>query len=197
MLEDSRLKAVSKKIGSTMAIGSFVRIIFLAKHYWVSKKKLIPIKIYRDQKFPQEFLIYDLVTERENGYYVRGSQEHFEFLFKKPDSLVELGEKVKEHNKHVPNRKVDMSFLDDEILSFIHGVSDRIRSRWLKDYSKETIERQLENAMEWARTKGIVPKNVALLMNKFFSNVPKDNSDECPLDDEVLSELSKLGGDNV
>ena len=195
LLRDSRFIAVELKIGKTEALGCFVRIVFLAKHYWLQKKRLIPKKIYKDQKFPNEFIEYDLVEEREDGYYVRGSNEHFKFLFQRSEKSAQIGELVKEKNSTTRAKKVELPFLDSELQDFIYGVSDRIRYRWLKDYRQETIETYIERAMLWCNEKGKIPKNVGLLMNKFFEGVPKDNKDDCPLDESTIAALDNLGGD--
>ena len=191
LLSDGRFIAVIQKIGQTRAFGDYVRLCFLAQNFWKRDRKLIPKKIYEDQNFPEEFVFYNLVEEKNEGYYVKGSNEHFSWLFERPNSTVELADKVAKKQSDV-TRNVDMSFLDDEIQAFISGVSDSMRRRWLRDYSKDTITRKLEDCLEWCNTVGKVPKNVGLLMNKFFQDVPKDGKEYCPLSDDIQNALDGL-----
>ena len=192
LLSDSRFMAISQIIGQTMAIGQYVRLTFLAQYYWSRNRHLIPKKVYNDQQFPAEFVKYDLVDERKGGFYLRGSELHFKHLFERSDAVKDVAKGVAEKNKKTVTKKIELDFLDEELTLFVKGVSDRIRSRWLKDYLPETIERYLERALEWCKSKNKTPTNVAGLMNKFFEDVPKDNKTSCPLSNETQGKLNKL-----
>ena len=189
---DGRFIAVESKIGKTRAYGDYVRICFLAQNYWRKNRELIPKHVYEDQQFPAEFLFYGLVEERDDGYYLKGSEEHFSWLFERPESTVNLARKVALKQTIARDRNVSMDFLDDELKDFVSGVSDTIRRRWVREYTPETISRKLEDALEWCKGKGKVPKNVGLLMNKFFQGVQKDAKMNCPLDEDVQAQLDSL-----
>lgn len=192
LLSDGRFIATIQKIGQTRAFGDYVRLCFLAQNFWKRDKKLIPKKIYEDQGFPEEFVVYNLVEEREKGYYVKGSNKHFSWLFERPDSTTKLADKVAKKNSESKPKQISLDFLDDDLQQFIAGVSDTMRRRWVKNYSPETITTQLENCMEWCNSVNKVPKNVGLLMNKFFEGVAKDAAQSCPLDEDVQSALDGL-----
>ena len=196
LLEDPRFLSIVETIGRTAALGDFCRLCFLAKRYWAKKKSVIPKTAYKKEKFHEDFLTYGLVIEKVEGYYLKGSEEHFADLFKRANTEKEFIQAVVKNQSGI-ERKVPMDFLDEELQQFISGVSDVARRRWLKWYKPETITVTLENALEWSHSVNRPPKNVAGLMNKFFNGVPKDAEEDCPIDESTQFQLeSLLGGSN-
>ena len=99
---DERIAYVSKKIGKYEASGQFVYIIKLAQRYWLDGRQLIPEKIYALCDFSDEFIQADLVERRDGGLYLKGSEEHFEWYFKRLDASTTGG---KESAKRARDKK--------------------------------------------------------------------------------------------
>lgn len=68
------------------AIGMRVDIMLLAQKYWCPDKQPIPFDIWKTLKCPNELIEVGLVEERKNGYYVKGSEKHFDWWFKAKES---------------------------------------------------------------------------------------------------------------
>jgi len=177
---DGRVNSLIRIIGQEKTYGCYVVILSLAKNYWKRGRQLIPKEVYELNKFPEEFITVGLVERHTTGYYVKGSRDYIHQETKSTKIKLE------------PTKaNIEMDFLSDEIKNFISGVSDIMRKRWLECYDEETIKTKLEDAYEWSLSKGKTHKNVGLLMNKFFENVPKNNL----ISDEIASELDRILGE--
>jgi len=174
---DGRVNSLIRIIGQEKTYGCYVVILSLAKNYWKRGRQLIPKEVYELNKFPEEFITLGLVERHSTGYYVKGSRDYIQQESKNNKIKLE------------PTKaNIEMNFLSDEIKNFISGVSDTMRKRWLEDYEEEIIKRKLEDAYEWSLSKGKVHKNVGLLMNKFFEDVPKVKS----ISKDIADELDKI-----
>jgi len=184
LFSDGRMMNVVSKLGQVNALGNYVLMCSLAQTYWKRGKKLIPKKIWNLAKFPIDFIEFELAEEREDGFYVMGSNQFLD------DEFISDVNKITPIRHIKPGRevKVSLDFLEPELIEFISGVSDLIRRRWLTDYSEQQISDNLHNCYEWCRVKGRNPKNVASLMNKFFEKIPKKRK----LSKEVVGELESL-----
>lgn len=69
-----------------IAIGNLVRAWSLAQRYWF-KKELIPEHAWTGSDFPNEIFECGLAERTENGIYVRGSKENFEWYSAKCEKL--------------------------------------------------------------------------------------------------------------
>lgn len=79
---DPRFKALTKLLNSEeMALGRMVVIFRMAQKYYVDDKKLIPIDIWEMQGFDDVEKV-GLAERRENGIYVKGSEQYFDWLIK-------------------------------------------------------------------------------------------------------------------
>jgi len=65
-----------------IALGKLVHAFKLAQNYWIRDKQLIPKKIWKFSGIGQNLLIAELAIEKENGVYVCGSEEQFDWLLK-------------------------------------------------------------------------------------------------------------------
>jgi hypothetical protein len=65
------------------AIGWWVKVARLAQTYWKLDKQLIPFDAYEFAKFPKKLLDSGIVEKRESGYYLRGSEENFAWIYQK------------------------------------------------------------------------------------------------------------------
>ena len=79
---DPRFKALTKLLNSEeMALGRMIVIFRMAQKYYVDDKKLIPIDIWEMQGFDDVEKV-GLAERRENGIYVKGSEQYFDWLIK-------------------------------------------------------------------------------------------------------------------
>lgn len=188
LFSDGRFLTIVNKIGQVKAVGNYVIMTALAQNYWKRGRRLIPKNIWNSANFPKEFIEFELVDEREDGFYLRGSAEFLDDRFISDINKIPIMNRAKSGEE----KSVKLTFLDEETSEFISDVSDTIRRRWLNDYEEEQIKSKLEDALEWCKLKGKSPKNVAGLMNKFLSNVPKRKK----LNADVVSELDDLLGES-
>jgi hypothetical protein len=94
MFDDPRFNALQRALPPFVAEGIMLRLFKMAQFYWCEysreqKRCLrnpIPKQIYKFGGFPQEVIDVGLVEEVENGFYVRGSEEHFSWLIQKKES---------------------------------------------------------------------------------------------------------------
>lgn len=82
LFNDPRFEVVCSQIGKVQAIGYFVLIVKMAQRYWV-EGSIIPKPIFELAKFPKEFVAVELVIEKEDGFYLRGSEESFAWIVAK------------------------------------------------------------------------------------------------------------------
>lgn len=85
LVNDERFIFVSSKIGRYQAMGQFVFIAKLAQRYWIDGM-LIPESVYNLGEFSDAFFSSGLVEKRENGVYLRGSEEHFAWILSKREN---------------------------------------------------------------------------------------------------------------
>lgn len=84
-IEDSlfaseKFRLFERKIGCPdLAIGAWVRVARMAQMYWI-KGELIPKSIWSLHEFRSELVAFDIVEEREKGFYLHGSDVHFAWL---------------------------------------------------------------------------------------------------------------------
>jgi hypothetical protein len=184
LFSDGRFLSVIKRIGQVEAIGNYVIICALAQNYWKRGKKLIPKKIWELSKFPNEFIEFELVSEKEDGIYVHGSKELLN------DGFITGINKIStpEASSAITQRVFTMDFLDDDLLKFIADVSDSCRKRWLDEYDKTTLHSKIVDAYEWSKSRNFTPKSVAMLVNKFLKDAPTKTK----LNPELEKELDGL-----
>lgn len=83
MWADPRFDALKIMVGNEfVAIGIMVKAFKLAQEFWGDNQKLIPIETW--ELYPFSYLEKSGLAERtEAGVYVKGSQENFDWLYKK------------------------------------------------------------------------------------------------------------------
>lgn len=91
LINDERFIFVCNKIGRYQAMGQFVFLAKLAQRYWL-EKKLIPESVYSLGEFSDVFLTSGLVEKKEDGFYLKGSEEHFAWIISKKENGVKSGE---------------------------------------------------------------------------------------------------------
>ncbi len=95
LLSDPRFKALSRKLGERLAIGEWVAVAMAAQDYWAKEKSLIPPDIWDLNEFSEDLLRCHLVEKKDNGYYLKGSEEYFNWYLK----MLEFGKKGVEARK--------------------------------------------------------------------------------------------------
>lgn len=83
---DARFDALKNILGNELlAVGMVVKSIRIAQEYWKTDTQLIPCEIWDLYNFSTLEHV-GLVERCENGVYVKGSFEHFEWLKKKQEA---------------------------------------------------------------------------------------------------------------
>ncbi len=67
--------------GKNQALGALVFAFVTAQKYWFPKRQRIPRKAWERQGLCDEIITCGLAEENENGIYVCGSEEQFQWLF--------------------------------------------------------------------------------------------------------------------
>jgi uncharacterized phage protein (TIGR02220 family) len=101
LLSDPRFKALSRKLGERLAIGEWVAVAMAAQDYWAKDKALIPPDIWELNEFSEDLLRCHLVEKKDNGYYLKGSEEYFRWYLK----MLEFGKKGVEARKSKAENK--------------------------------------------------------------------------------------------
>lgn len=81
LFTDARFVALRSELGEEVAIGKLVIAWRIAQNYWV-KSELVPLKFWELLKL-QVLVDYDFAEITENGIYVKGTDENFEWLKQK------------------------------------------------------------------------------------------------------------------
>lgn len=90
LFSDSRFIDLCVRLKSEIkAIGWWVKVARLAQSYWKNGQELIPDSVYKFGKFPSALIDSGIIEKRENGYYLKGSEQFFAWIF----SCVENGRK--------------------------------------------------------------------------------------------------------
>jgi hypothetical protein len=82
LLSDPRFKALSRKIGERLAIGEWVAVAMAAQDYWAKDKSFIPPDIWELNEFSEDLIRCHLVERKDEGYYLKGSEEYFNWYLK-------------------------------------------------------------------------------------------------------------------
>ncbi len=77
LFNDSRFRALMRRLGEKMAIGEWVLVARAAQEYWIKDRGLIPLNIWDLNEFSDELLRCELVEKRDDGYYLKGSENYF------------------------------------------------------------------------------------------------------------------------
>lgn len=98
-LEDSLFKdrrfynLMLKAGGYRNALGDLMAAWIVAQQYWIPDKKPIPKEVFIQQELSWDLLDVSLAEEREDGIYMRGSAEQFQWWFDGINQRVEAGKK--------------------------------------------------------------------------------------------------------
>ena len=80
---DPRFMRLAQLVGDVdKAMGILVRSWMLAQRYWF-KRELIPDHAWQGSAFPDALFECGLAERRENGVYIRGSEENFSWYFER------------------------------------------------------------------------------------------------------------------
>lgn len=103
LFTDVRFQKVCEKIGKTQAIGFWVLIAQQAQKYWGAGKLPIPNDILGFLEIPKEFFDFGMLKkDDENGYFLRGSEDCFDWYLSKRENG-KRGGRPKNNNLHKPN----------------------------------------------------------------------------------------------
>lgn len=100
---DERFIYLASKIGRFEAGGQFLYATKLAQRYWKENKSLIPENIFKIAGFSDEIISSGLIEKKEEGYYLKGSEENFAWLLSKIENSKKGGEATK--NKYLEKPK--------------------------------------------------------------------------------------------
>jgi len=134
MLNDIRFEAFIDRVGNKRrAIGEWVAVAFVAQKYWGDNKKLIPDEIWELGNFHPDLLTCKIIEKQEEGYYLKGSEEYFNWYL----SRCELSKKaviakkeiarIKHETNHMVNRMdnhVDLHLVNHMVDHTVNQVAD-------------------------------------------------------------------------
>ncbi len=109
LANDPRFQAIVFKIGLKLAYGEWVLIAKLAQRYW-KEEKLIPKNIYKLGEYDASFIDSGLVQEKENGYYLAGSEEYFAWILAKVKNGQKGGRPSKNNNLKKATNNLNESY---------------------------------------------------------------------------------------
>jgi hypothetical protein len=83
---DARFDALKNLVGNELiAIGMVVKSFRIAQEYWKTETQLIPFQIWKLYNF-DAMEIVGLALRRDNGVYIKGSNDQFDWLKKKQEA---------------------------------------------------------------------------------------------------------------
>lgn len=82
---DARFLALASVLGKWAAMGVMVEIFKVAQGFWV-QGKLIPADIWGYYHFPPQIESVGLITRRDEGIYVHGSEKQFAWLVQRSNA---------------------------------------------------------------------------------------------------------------
>ena len=83
LFADKRFVELAIKLGcQETALGAMTWCFLVAQKYWFPNKEPIPFKAWESHKLNEKVIECGLAERRENGVYICGSEENFEWLFK-------------------------------------------------------------------------------------------------------------------
>ena len=109
LFNDPRMEVLMRRLGRELAIGHFVYISKLAQRYFVEGEK-IPKKIWDLSDFPKDFIDVGMVEEFDDGYYLRGSEEHFSWIIAKKENGKKGGRPSKNNDIKKATGKLSESY---------------------------------------------------------------------------------------
>jgi len=99
LFKDERFRFISRKIGDKLALGDWLTIVVTAQKYWVDNK-LIPKNIWAIGEHDESFVSSGLVVERDDGFYLCGSEEQFAWILSCRENGKKGGRRKKEPKKN-------------------------------------------------------------------------------------------------
>ena len=99
------LDLVAKAGSADTAIGSLVRVWIVSQRYWFPKRMPIPAAVWKRERLNDAVIECGLAENREDGIYVRGSEEQFAWLFEAQIAGQKSGEARKKKAAAKPRAK--------------------------------------------------------------------------------------------
>lgn len=138
------------------ALGWWVELATVAQAYWKQNMSLIPEQVYNWNKFPKCFVESSLVEKRGAGYYLRGSERNFAWIFAqvengkkggRPSQVIENKENTLTHGltHEEPTANLISSSSSISIINNTYTNTSEIFSDDAKSLVKRLKELMLEN----------------------------------------------------
>lgn len=140
LFTDGRFKVFSQGKDEALAIGQMVILWRLAQTYWLPEKKNVPKNVLKSLNFYEDLIKSDLIEEKNDGFYVRGSENQFNWWFSKQNNGKKGGrprkkepiQKLKKANEKLPltdskaNEKLNESYKNPQ--STIYNLQSQSQS---------------------------------------------------------------------
>lgn len=170
IFNDGRFKALEIKHGPIISIGIVVTAFKMAQTYWLKDRSLIPYSEFIFNPIFEDMLTVGLAEKRENGVYIRGSEEQFAWIAQRQKASKIGGLKNKE--KIEKNRKLKLDLNEKT-----------------EKTSRKIAEREPNDSRNEAETK---PDDSPLYSLLFTLNTNKNTTQSGDCDESDLKSKTKL-----
>jgi len=163
------------KISKGNSFGNSNQYKILPKKYWKVKKLKIKSKVVKEIDQSSE------LTSTSKG------------------DLLEVVNQIDCNNNNIKitnknNNNVIFDFLDQDTQAWIRPVSDKLKSRWLQNYSESTLSREISKAYEWSLGQKRSIKSIGSFLSNWLHKLSPDNQIEA--ESEFEAQMLKLHGGN-
>jgi hypothetical protein len=129
LFTDPRFRALARAVGEDSAIAKCVRAFRIAQRYWADNQQLVPEQLWNLEECDELFEVH-LAERRDDGIYVRGSEDYFEWLLKRRQAAQKGGranrDRLASHKlaSANPNASSCLALKASPIVSVIASVSN-------------------------------------------------------------------------
>jgi len=102
LFSDERFLYVMQKIGRYEAMGQLIFLIKTAQRYWAENEKKIPENIFKLGDYSEEFFNAGLLQRHDDGIYLAGSREYFNWIIASKKNGAKGGRPRKNNNLKNP-----------------------------------------------------------------------------------------------
>ena len=138
LIGDERFVFVCNKIGRYQAMGQFVFLAKLAQKYWL-KTQLIPWDIFALGGFSEFFFEAGLLEKRDEGIYLKGSEDYFAWLIAQRENGKKGGRPRKNNSLEEPEKT--HGFSDESHENLLTPININIKKTKKEKESKKEKEK--------------------------------------------------------
>lgn len=97
------------------ALGAFARLLIIGQQYWKKDRSLIPKHIWVSQRLNNGLIEVGLVEEKDHGFYVKGAEEAFAWIFSRTQNGQKGGKNKSTNDTNVDQNDTNVDQSDTNV----------------------------------------------------------------------------------